>query len=284
MSAFLTIFRFIPLIFIHFFGYVLGILIFIFSKTYRQHLCENLNLINEKRWIMRLRVAGNAGCQVVEMLKLWSLSSEEIFDKKKYIKAKNVVNSEILHHALQHKKNGILFITPHLGCFEITAQYFAYYFGNIKNITVLYRKAKNENLQNFILQGRQREHLHLASADLSGVKKILSSLKKAHAVGILPDQVPKSGEGEWLEFFGKPAYTMVLAGKLSQIKNVHIIFAYAERLSFGRGYRLYFSKPSDKELKGDILERSQQINKYLEKLIKQCPQQYLWGYNRFKKP
>ena len=80
------------------------------------------------------------------------------------------------------------------------------------------------------------------------------------------------------------AMPMVLAGKLSQIKNVHIIFAYAERLSFGRGYRLYFSKPSDKELKGDILERSQQINKYLEKLIKQCPQQYLWGYNRFKKP
>lgn len=284
MSALLTIFRFIPLIFIHFFGYILGIFVYIFSKTYRQHLCENLALIGKSNFWLRMRVAGNTGCQSLEMIKLWSLSSEQIFDKKKYIRSENIVNGEILHHALKHKKSGILFITPHLGCFEITAQYFAYYFGNIKNITVLYRKSKNEILQNLILKGRQREHLNLASADLSGVKKILSSLKKANAVGILPDQVPKSGEGEWLEFFGKPAYTMVLAGKLSQQKNIHIIFAYAERLSFGRGFRLYFSSPSEHELKGNILERSQQINKHLEKLILQCPQQYLWGYNRFKEP
>ena len=65
-------------------------------------------------------------------------------------------------------------------------------------------------------EGRSRGRVRLAPADLSGVRELMSALKRGEAAGFLPDQVPGEGEGEWAEFFGRPAYTMTLAAKLAE--------------------------------------------------------------------
>jgi KDO2-lipid IV(A) lauroyltransferase len=97
---------------------------------------------------------------------------------------------------------------------------------------------------------------------------------------MLPDQVPKAGEGAWLDFFGRPAYTMTLAARLSET-GATVLMVWSERLPQGCGYRLHFHPPGQ-ELSGDTLVRAQQINHEIEALIRQCPAQYLWGYNRYK--
>ena len=51
----------------------------------------------------------------------------------------------------------------------------------------------------------------LAPADLSGVRRLVRALKRGEAIGMLPDQVPSSGEGVWAPFFGRHAYTMIVA-------------------------------------------------------------------------
>jgi KDO2-lipid IV(A) lauroyltransferase len=56
---------------------------------------------------------------------------------------------------------------------------------------------------------------------------------------MLPDQVPGSGEGAWLPFFGRPAYTMTLAARLSEVAGVTTLFAWAERLPGGAGFHLH---------------------------------------------
>lgn len=184
-----------------------------------------------------------------------------------------------LVEAAWRRGEGILFLTPHLGCFEITAQYYASH----APITVLYRPPKQRWLQPLIESGRGGTNLHLAPADLSGVRLMLRALKRHEAVGMLPDQVPGSGEGVWVPFFGRPAYTMTLAARLTAASRAEVIMAYAERLPGGAGYHLHLCAPEE-AIAGGTAERAAAINRALEALIRRCPQQYLWGYNRYKTP
>ena len=109
----------------------------------------------------------------------------------------------------------------------------------------------------------------------------MAALKRREAIGILPDQVPGTGEGEWAEFFGKPAYTMTLAPRLAAREEVTCLIAFAKRLPAGRGYALSIRKLGDKQA-GETEAR--RLNRCLEELIRECPGQYLWGYNRYKVP
>ncbi|MQM32013.1 MAG: lipid A biosynthesis acyltransferase, partial [Candidatus Accumulibacter phosphatis] len=148
-------------------------------------------------------------------------------------------------------------------------------------ITVLYRPPKQAWLQTMIEAGRARAQLHLAAADLSGVRGLLKALKGGEAVGMLPDQAPRAGEGRWLDFFGRPAYTMTLAARLVET-GASVIMVWAERLPAGAGYHFHLQAPTQ-PISGSIEERALQINQQIEVLVRQCPQQYLWGYNRYKR-
>lgn len=177
---------------------------------------------------------------------------------------------EIVKNALQTGK-GIIFLTPHLGCFEITS----IYYGNQHPITVLYRPPKLKWLEAFILLGRSRTGVTLAAANTNGVRKLMQALKRGEAIGILPDQIPAAGEGEWADFFGKPAYTMSLASKLAEKTGATVIMGFGERLENGQGYAIHLSKL-------DSIATPALLNKAIEQQIAQKPSQYLWSYNRYK--
>ena len=123
--------------------------------------------------------------------------------------------------------------------------------------------------------------VRLAPANLRGVREVFAALKRREAVGFLPDQVPGAGEGEWEPFFGKLAYTGTLAPKLARRPDVACFLAYAERLPRGGGYRMAL-----KSLPPPVGNESpvRHLNRALEELIRQRPEQYLWGYNRYKTP
>jgi len=110
------------------------------------------------------------------------------------------------------------------------------------------------------------------------VRRLIQALRRGEAVGILPDQAPGVGEGEWTEFFGRPAYTMTLAGRLQQATGAAVVMAFAERLPGGAGYQLHLRR-----LVADSLTPAQ-LNRALEDTIRLQPAQYFWGYNRYKTP
>jgi KDO2-lipid IV(A) lauroyltransferase len=62
-----------------------------------------------------------------------------------------------------------------------------------------------------------------------------------------------------------------------------MLLAVAERLPAGRGYRLTV-RPFETVLSDDMVEAATQINQALEGLIRACPEQYLWSYDRYKAP
>jgi KDO2-lipid IV(A) lauroyltransferase len=130
---------------------------------------------------------------------------------------------------------------------------------------------------------RARHNLHLAPANMSGVRILAKTLRRGEPIGVLPDQVPQEGEGVWAPFFGRTAYTMTLPAKLAQMAKADVILVYAERLPKGRGFVVRFV-PFDGTLDGSAAEQAGAINLAMEKLIARCPAQYFWSYNRYKKP
>ena len=86
-------------------------------------------------------------------------------------------------------------------------------------------------------EGRGRGDVRLVPADFSGVRELFAALKRGEAVGFLPDQVPGIGEGEWADFFGRPAYTATLAPKLARRADVACFLAYAQAPAARRGLR-----------------------------------------------
>ena len=93
--------------------------------------------------------------------------------------------------------------------------------------------------------------------------------------------MPSKGQGEWSEFFGRPAYTMTLTHRLQNSSGAVVVLVLCERLPQGRGYRIHL-EPLPPPDPGESPTR--QLNRGLEQLIRKCPTQYLWSYNRYKVP
>ena len=179
---------------------------------------------------------------------------------------------------------GVLFLTPHLGCFEITAQALAQRFGaEHGDLTVLYRPAREPGLAQVMESARNRPGLEAVPTTLAGVRQMIKALRAGRAVGLLPDQVPPEGMGQWAPFFGKPAYTMTLAARLAAQTGACVVLIWGERLPWGRGYRLHTSALAH-ELSADLDVAVVQINQAMERLVLQRPGQYLWGYARYRGP
>ena len=267
-----VLFRFLarlPLPLLHNLGALLGWLTYLAPPTYRRHLAENTAHagLQGQRW----GAIAEAGKTILELPKLWLRPPAEVVAR-----VIRVSGWELVQEAWRAER-AILFLTPHLGCFEITAQYYAAQ----RPITVLYRQPKQAWLRPWVEAGRGAQ-LQLASADMSGVRRMIKALKRHEAVGMLPDQVPGLGEGVWADFFGRPAFTMSLAARLAE-GEVTVLLAYAERLPYGVGYHLHLY-PLSAPLQGSLAERVAQLNRELESLVRLCPEQYLWGYNRYKVP
>jgi len=264
-----------PLGLLHALGAMLGWLTWLASPTYRRHLDENLALAypSAEAGAIRPAAIAHAGRGLLELPRVWMRPQPEVVAMVRQVSGWELVE------AAWRRGEGILFLTPHLGCFEITAQYYAAH----APITVLYRPPKQAWLKPLIENGRGGANLHLAPADLSGVRLLLRALRRREAVGMLPDQVPGEGEGVWADFFGRPAYTMTLAARLTEASNATVIMAYAERLPGGAGFHLRLAAPQA-AIEGPLEERTARLNRELEILIRRCPGQYLWGYNRYKAP
>lgn len=268
-----TLFRLLshlPLPALHALGAALGWLVYLASPSYRKRLSDNIARAGFARH--RRSAIAESGKSILELAFVWCAQPQRV------LRSASIENWELVQSALDAKQ-GVIFLTPHLGCFEIIAQAIA----ARTPLTVLYRPPRKAALKPLIEGARARTNLLLAPANLSGVRALLKCLKKGGPIGLLPDQVPQHGEGVWADFFGKPAYTMTLSAKLHQLSGAPIILTYAERLPLGRGYVIRFV-PFEEALGETPETQAAAINRAMEKLIARCPAQYFWSYNRYKSP
>jgi KDO2-lipid IV(A) lauroyltransferase len=266
----------VPLPWLHRAGALLGWFVLIVSPSYRRDTRENLLQAGYQGNALLWRAAAEAGKGVLELPFVWLRERDDVL-------ARTTTRNWALINEVRARGQGIIFLTPHLGCFEITAQHFAVNPVDGAPITVLYRPPRKDFLHPLVAASRGRPNLILAPADLSGVRRLLRALKRGEAIGLLPDQVPSRGEGVWATFFGRPAYTMTLPAKLHELTGAAIVLAWGERLAKGAGWIVHIA-PFDAVLSGNSSEQAAQINSAMEALVRRCPEQYFWGYRRYKRP
>ncbi|UOO81734.1 lysophospholipid acyltransferase family protein [Uruburuella testudinis] len=182
------------------------------------------------------------------------------------------------------KGEGLLFITPHIGSYDLAGRYISQQLPF--PLTAMYKPPKLKMFDAIMQAGRVRGKGKTAPTNIQGVKQVMKALRAGEATIVLPDHVPspeEGGDGVWVDFFGKPAYTMTLAAKLAQVKGVKALFFCGERLPGGQGFVLHI-EPLQGELNGDKAHDARLINQNVEYWIRRFPTQYLFMYNRYKHP
>lgn len=262
----------LPLWLAHGAGWLLGWLVFAGSGVYRRRFLANARQAG-CGWRQWVGAVGEAGKLVTELPRLWLGRPVPVLWE----------GARHIDEALASGR-GVVFLTPHLGCFEITAQAYARRYGQANQpMTVLFRPARQPWLRDLVASVRKRPGLHTAPTTLAGVKQMIKALRAGQSVGLLPDQVPPGSLGVWAPFFGRDAYTMTLSARLAQQTGAVILLAWGRRLPWGRGYEVKV-KPLEVMLPKDDAGAAACINQAMEQLVRECPQQYLWGYARYKTP
>jgi KDO2-lipid IV(A) lauroyltransferase len=271
----------LPLSVLHRLGTIMGWLTYLLSGRYARRLRENLEQAlkfmhngnelpeAEFRKVLRANII-ESGKGAMELPWVWGRPLDEVVASIKQCHGWDQFEAA---HA---RGKGVIIATPHFGCFELLSLYIAARLP----MTSMYRPPRWKFLDTLMHEGRERGQTKLAATDMSGVRQLLKALKRGETIGVLPDQAPGNGEGEWVPFFGRPAYTMTLVGRLVQSSGATVLMCHSKRLPDGQGYELYFS-PLTLDSTTSI---PAQINAAMEAVISTCPEQYLWSYNRYKVP
>ncbi len=272
----------LPLAANHALGALMGRLVYFASIRYRARVLENITasgLCAGRREVRSLARANAAQIGMGALELGWAL-----FRPLDEVAA--TVRSRTGWEAVERlraENRPIIFVTPHLGGYDVAGRYLWTHLP----ILAMYRPHKIFWLDQLLREGRNRgaapDGTNVAPATIAGVRMVLKHLRRGGCSVVLPDQVPGQGDGEWVEFFGRPAYTMTLLARLQEASGAAIVFCYAERLARGEGFRLRL-RPLDEPLPKDRREAARRVNAVVEELVRECPAQFLWGYNRYKRP
>ncbi len=266
-----------PLRIAHVIGAGVGLLMWQLGRRGRETSLRNLELcFPEMGQPDRERLAKasmmETGKNIAELGALWLWPIAKTLSLVKQVSGEHYVTEALA------KEQGIIFVSPHLGAWELSGLYCA----TKGYMTSLYRPPKLQGMDELIRYARQRGGAALVPTDAKGVKALLQGLKRGELTGILPDQDPGFGNGEFAPFFGVPANTMTLLSKLAFRSQSPVILIYAERLPKGEGFHLHLS-PIELDYEGaDVHASLVAINQAVERAVRESPAQYQWSYKRFK--
>lgn len=258
-------------------GAFVGVLAAWLPNDLRRITARNLSLCfpeltpRARRRLLR-RSLREAGKTATEAGALWHWPAQRLFRQVRAV------------HGLAHVREplaagrGVILLAPHLGAWELIGLYpFA-----PCAMTSLYRPPRMRHLAAWAKQARERFGARLVPTDAAGVKALYRSLAEQGLVGILPDQEPRDARAPFAPFFGVPARTMGLVNRLARKTGAAVVYAYAERLSWGRGYAIHVLPAPPGIDDADPVRAATALNAGVEACVRRLPAQYQWGYKRFK--
>ena len=245
-------------------GAVLGLAALVVSGSYRRKLRSNLCQAGYQDLSTCMAAAAEAGRTLGELAWVWCRPVAVVAARV------SCDALEIIEQA-EGRGRGIVFVTPHLGGFEVTARFYA----ARAPIVVMFKPPRQAWLRPLVELSRSAGQLQAVPAAGSGVRAMLRALRAGGAIGLLPDQVPSLGEGEWAPFFNAPAYSMTLPQGLVRATGASVVLAAGIRVR--GGWRLHLEVV-------DGVPDPTALNARMETLIRRWPTQYLWGYNRYRQP
>lgn len=191
--------------------------------------------------------------------------------------------TELLDEAIARGR-GVIVVAPHYGNWELLNQWLA----SRTALAILYAPPQSAIGDAFLQRVRaahgDAERVTQLRAESAGVRQLFKWLQRGGVVGILPDQQPKRGEGEFAPFFKRSAATMSLLGRLASRTGATVLIAYCERIGDdARGPRFSLHVEPGNEAIGsdDVAISTAALNADVERVARRDPAQYQWTYKRF---
>jgi len=267
----------LPLRWLHTIGAGLGWILWLAPNPLRRKATQTISFVitqfdTQTRQRLRKRGLIETGKAALELCRIWNGDAQGALGL-----VREVHGVELFEQALASGR-GLIIAAPHLGCWELLN----FWLCSRTRIAIAYRPPRQAALEPLLIRARGVLAAEQVRADGAvGVRTLFKRLRDGGVVGILPDQQPKAGEGEFARFFGTPALTMVLLSRLAQRTGATVLFAFAERLPRGAGFGIRFlSAPAD-IADPDLPTAVAALNRGVEKCVMLAPAQYQWAYKRY---
>lgn len=147
----------------------------------------------------------------------------------------------------------------------------------------LYQRQRNPVWDEAALKGRLRFSnpvLIQKSGRGEDLKAIIRAIHEGMPFYYLPDMDHGRKSSIFVPFFGTPAATVPMVGRLAKVTRAAVIFCVAEMTE--DGYLVHVSEPWQDFPQGDPEVDTRRVTQELENWIKKLPDQYLWTHRRFK--
>ena len=179
------------------------------------------------------------------------------------------------------EKKGILFVTGHLGNWELAGSYVA---SRGIPLDAVVRRQTNPMFDRWLNETRARIGMHVVP-DSEAVRRIPRSLKQGRAIALVADQGVKGLASTFVPFFGRPAKTPRGPAVFALRFDAPILFATALRQPSGK-YR-FFIEPVPVVRTGDterdVDETVAAYTRVIEDFVRRYPDQYLWQHRRWRR-
>jgi KDO2-lipid IV(A) lauroyltransferase len=267
----------LPLRWLHAIGAVIGRLLGITPNPLRRKATQTLAFVQTPFDAeTRHRLVGSClvetGKAALELSRIWNGDARGALAL-----VREVRGGELFEQALASGR-GLVIAAPHLGCWELLN----FWLCSRTKIAIAYRPPRQPAIEPLLVRARGALAAEQVRAEgAAGVRVLFKRLAAGNVVGILPDQQPKAGEGEFAPFFGTPALTMVLLSRLAQRTGATVLFAFAERLPHGAGFRINVLPAPDGIADADLPTAVAALNRGVENCVMLAPAQYQWAYKRY---
>jgi KDO2-lipid IV(A) lauroyltransferase len=177
---------------------------------------------------------------------------------------------------------GVLFLTGHLGGWELSAFAQALY-GHPLHFVM--RPLDNPYLDRMVRDYRTM-HGNVPILKDDPVRELLRAMKEGATVGILMDTNMMPPQGVFVDFFEIPACTPSGLARIALRTDAAVVPGFTVWDPGLRKYRLRFDpalklvRTGDNE--ADILANTQLFTKVIEDFVRQYPDQWLWVHRRWK--
>ncbi len=176
---------------------------------------------------------------------------------------------------------GLIVAAPHHGNWELLNRWLA----TRTPLAILYAPPESPTVDAFLRRVRESQgdegRVEQVRAEGIGIRQLFKRLQSGGVVGILPDQQPKQGDGVWAPFFGVPASTMTLIGRLAQRTGADVLYVWCERQGDGPRFILHVEAAPPGIASPDAVESAAALNAGIEALVRRAPEQYQWTYKRW---
>lgn len=183
---------------------------------------------------------------------------------------------EHLDKAMSENK-GVLLLTGHFTTLEMGGHLIGTY---VDKYNAVFKKAHNPLFNALMVHYRSKMGDELI--ETRNVRAIIKGLKNGHATWFGPDQDFADQDVLFTPFLGGTASTLTATAKIAKMTGAAVVPFYPVRLDHGKGYKLIVLPALDNFPSGDIEADSARVNKTIESMVYDYPEQYLWSHKRFK--